>query len=328
MNVLVIGLGSMGKRRIRLLQRYSNTLKITGVDSNESRCIDCTNQFGIETTETLDEALFSRQYDCAFISTSPLAHADLITICIEHNLHVFTEINLTSQGYDKNIKLAKEKDRVLFLSSTFLYRDETKWISQEVNTTKDPLVYSYHVGQYLPDWHPWEKINDFFVGDKRTNGCREILAIELPWIIDAFGPISIFEAKKDKRSTLNLDYADNYQIFVEHQNGTKGVLMVDLLSRVACRDLEIVGENLFLKWNGQPDGLEQFDKSDGKLKKVQFNSQVEQLHGYANFIVENAYYAEIEAFINTIQKKEKPIYSFEEDKLVLNWIDKIEAGKC
>ena len=38
--------------------------------------------------------------------------------------------------YDENLRLAKEKSLVLFLSSTFLYRKETQTIINKVHQTK------------------------------------------------------------------------------------------------------------------------------------------------------------------------------------------------
>ena len=37
MNILVVGLGSMGKRRIRLLKRFNEVSSIIGVDGREDR---------------------------------------------------------------------------------------------------------------------------------------------------------------------------------------------------------------------------------------------------------------------------------------------------
>ena len=37
MRVLVVGLGSMGKRRIRLMKQYNSKLKILGIDTNIER---------------------------------------------------------------------------------------------------------------------------------------------------------------------------------------------------------------------------------------------------------------------------------------------------
>ena len=71
-----------------------------------------------------------------------------------------------------------------------------------------PVNYIYHIGQYLPDWHPWENYKNFFVGDRRTGGVREIFGIDLPWLLDAFGPVKHVYAEKDKLSGLEIDYPD------------------------------------------------------------------------------------------------------------------------
>mgnify|MGYP005995753737 CR=1 FL=1 len=51
MKVVVIGLGSMGKRRIRLLQRYNQTMQIFGVDKSEERRKETNEVHGIETVK-------------------------------------------------------------------------------------------------------------------------------------------------------------------------------------------------------------------------------------------------------------------------------------
>lgn len=104
------------------------------------------------------------------------------------------------------ILVCQLKGKVLFLSSTLLYRAEMLKIKEETNKIAGQINYIYHVGQYLPDWHPWENFKDYFVADKRTNGCRELFAIELPWLIDAFGKIKQTTAMKSKMSSLDIDY--------------------------------------------------------------------------------------------------------------------------
>ena len=115
---------------------------------------------------------------------------------------------------------AKKRGRILFLSSTFLYRKDIQYIKDRVAGKR--TNYIVHTGQYLPDWHPWESYQSFFVNDPRTNACREIMAIDLPWIIQMFGPVKDLCVKKGKDSILNIDYNDNYIISFEHENGSRG----------------------------------------------------------------------------------------------------------
>ena len=134
MKIIVIGLGSMGKRRIRLISENKN-IEIFGIDSQELRCMEVKEKFNITCYNSIEEACNNQNIEAAIVSTSPLSHSNIIKKCLEHNLHVFTEINLVQDGYDENIALAKEKGKVLFLSSTFLYRKENQTIIEKVHAS-------------------------------------------------------------------------------------------------------------------------------------------------------------------------------------------------
>ncbi|MCM1122071.1 MAG: Gfo/Idh/MocA family oxidoreductase, partial [Eubacterium sp.] len=189
MKIMVVGLGSMGRRRIRLLKTISSEIEILGVDSKDERCRQAESELAVSTMGNLNNAFKTFNPNCVIVSTSPLSHAAIIEQSLLYGCNVFTELNLVKDGYETNIRLAREKNKVLFLSSTFLYREEIRYIEDSVSGAMGFLNYMYHVGQYLPDWHPWENVTDYFVGEKRTNGCRELFAIELPWIIKVFGNI-------------------------------------------------------------------------------------------------------------------------------------------
>ena len=325
MKIIVIGLGSMGKRRIRLLSENKD-VQLIGVDSQESRIEEVKEKFGIPCYSSLSDAVSAEKIDAAVISTSPLSHASIIKECLNNNLHVFTEINLVQDGYDENIQLAKEKGLVLFLSSTFLYRKETTAIIDKVHQAKSPVNYIYHVGQYLPDWHPWESYNNYFIGNPRTNGCREILAIDLPWILTAFGSVKRVYAVKSKNTALNINYNDNYLITLEHENGAKGVFAADVVARKPYRHIDVYAEDLQLSWSGTADSFFEFDLESKNEIQIMFGGASEHIEGYAAFITENPYREELKSFLRQISDPAfTPAWDFERDKIVLNLIDQIEA---
>ena len=320
MRVLIIGLGSMGRRRARLLQKYSHSLQITGIDVQTERRKQAEKELGINTAESIDEALRNIKADMAFVSTPPLSHASVIRECLKKNLHVFTEINLSTIGYDDNLRLAEKKGKVLFLSSTFLYRKEIQYMKTAVRTCGCPLVYMYHAGQYLPDWHPWERYQSFFAGKKETNGCREFMAIEFPWIFDVFGEVKSVYSQRSRCSTLDISFPDTYQIMFEHESGHKGMLAFDIVSRKAVRNFEVSGENLYLAWDGTPEGLFQYDLDKKKEVQLLLYESVSKRSDYNASIIEDAYYSEIISFLDAVKGKGKAQYSFEKDKEVAAWM--------
>lgn len=321
MKVVVIGLGSMGKRRIRLMSQEYKDLEIIGIDSNIDRRNETETLFKIKTVPSFSEI----DADAAFVCTSPMSHASIIKDCLHKGWHVFSELNLHSTGYEENIELAKQKNLRLFLSSTFLYRNEIEYIRQHVKDSNSKLNYSYHVGQYLPDWHPWESYKDYFIGKKETNGCREIFAIELPWITQVFGEITSVHVERSKMSSLEIDYPDNYLCIVTHASGHKGMIAVDVVSRKAVRNLEIFGESMHLVWKGNPQELSDYDFTSKTMKNVTLYESVEQLANYSATIIENAYLEEIRSFFASIDDPFEPTYDFAKDLEVLRWIDIIEA---
>ena len=324
MKVVVIGLGSMGKRRVRLLKQYDETIEIYGVDSSKNRQKEANELYGVIICRDIEEAV-KQGVTCAFVSASPLAHAAIIKECLTRGLNVFTELNVVSDGYEENMRLAEQVNKVLFLSSTFLYRSEIKYIRKRVEEVGGKSAYFYHVGQWLPDWHPWESYKDFFVFDRRTNGVREIMGRELPWLTETFGDIESWSIEMSSISSLKLDYPDAYFMILNHKGGTKGVVLMDVVARKSSINLEVINENLYLTWDGTPTGVKELDIESKEEHSVHLYDGFEHNANYAKNIVEDAYANEIVAFFDQVLKGVKPIYDFGKDKHVLDIMDGLEA---
>ncbi|ORU01007.1 Legionaminic acid biosynthesis protein PtmF [Anaerovibrio sp. JC8] len=326
MNILVVGLGSMGKRRIRLIKELYPEFAIYGVDGREDRQAEAREMYGIATYSTISAAKIAVEIDTALVCTSPLSHNAIIAECLNNKWHVFTELNLVSDGYVENMKLAEKNGCTLFLSSTFLYREEIRYLREKISPS-GKWNYVYHIGQYLPDWHPWENYKDFFIGDKRTNGCREIMAIELPWLSKTFGKVIDYSVVSDCQTELNIDYNDNYIITMKHENGNKGCLIVDVVSPVAVRRLEAYREKEYYKWSGTPDSLLEYCNDKDALVQVHLHEKEEHKEGYRAFVVENAYKNELKEFFSVVNGDKNAEYGFAQDYEILKLIDSLEEQK-
>ncbi|WP_221174095.1 Gfo/Idh/MocA family oxidoreductase [Selenomonas sp. AB3002] len=329
LNVVIIGLGSMGKRRARIVRRLYPGFHVAGIDIQEERRKTFAEEFSVPVFASLADALAKIPLDASIISTSPLSHGDIAHECLSAGLHVFTELNLQPYRYEENMQLAQSKNLRLFLSSTFLYRKEIQYTIRKAVMTEYPLSYLYHVGQYLPDWHPWEDYRNYFVAKRESNACRELFAIELPWLTSAFGAIEEVHVVSSKMTQLELPYHDNYMVTIHHQGGCKGVLTVDVVSREAVRDLCVYGENLFIQWDGTPAGLKEKNLDTKDLVSVELYGSEAVRHddNYSRNVIENAYENEIEAYVACITRDEKPVYGYKEDLKILSWIDEIEGIK-
>ena len=126
MKEVVIGLGSMGRRRIRLMQAMKDAPEIVGVNRSAERRAQVEKEFGIRTFPTLAEAVAEARPQAAFLCTAPAGHGPAVMECIDAGLHVFMEINLLGGWYAEAAERAKEKGVKLFISSTPVYRREVR----------------------------------------------------------------------------------------------------------------------------------------------------------------------------------------------------------
>ena len=320
--VVVIGLGSMGRRRIRLMQTLDEVPEIIGVDTSEARRSQAKGELGIPVAGSLDEAIALCRPDAALVCTSPTSHGSIVIQCLEAGLNVFMEINLCGDWYAKAEALAEKKGLKLFLSSTFLYHPQINYIIDSVRGER--VDYIYHSGQYLPDWHPWENYKNFFVADKCTNACREILAIEFPWIVKAFGQVESFHVMKDKNSSLEIDFPDNFMIALRHKNGNKGIFCQDVISRKWMRSLEVYSENIQLFWDGREHKLSRYDMERKSVTSVDLCEPWLRQTGFVSGYFENVYREETKGFFDFLSGTSAPCYSLSLDKSILDLIDKIE----
>ena len=324
MNLAVIGLGSMGRRRIRLVRDLHPRWSVIGIDLSADRRAQVRRELEVKTCGSIAEAVKEYGVKAALVCTSPLAHGPIVLDCLKAGLHVFTELNLVSDWYDEALALAAKKRKKLFVSSTFLYRRETQYVAKAV--ARKRVNYIYHSGQYLPDWHPWESYKNFFVANRRTNACREIMAIELPWLVRAFGAIESVQVMADRNSSLDLDFNDNYIVTIRHKNGNKGVFCQDVIARKGLRRLEVYSEKLHLFWEGTPQTLSAYDFRKKELVPVSLYDDVVQDASYNANIIENMYRDELKAFFAYLAGGSVPAFGFREDFEILKIVDQIERG--
>ncbi|MGC8734978.1 MAG: Gfo/Idh/MocA family protein, partial [bacterium] len=302
MKFLVVGLGSMGKRRIRCLKRL-NFNNIIGYDINKERANEVKNLYNIEIVNDLENI----KVDAIFISTPPDKHKDYALWTIDNNIHAFIEASvLLKDSIDiKNYLINKKTDIIIAPSSTLVFHPVIKDIKNIIlsKTYGKICNFSYHSGQYLPDWHPWEDIKDFYVGKKETGGAREIVAFELTWITHILGFPSEIKGFFGKTINLGVDIDDTYVFNLKFDNEKIfGSIIVDVTSRYPTRSLIMNLENAQIRWDWNNKYFEVFDA----IKKrfiLYYQPEGEVALGYNKNIIEDMYIEETKAFIDSILYK-------------------------
>ncbi len=322
MKFLQIGLGSMGKRRIRNLKSLGFN-DIIGLDFREDRRKEVTEKYGITTVAELSEEILQER-DIYIISTPPDKHNEYLWLAIEYRKPTFVEASVIKQGLEE-IKDASDKNNVLIAPScTLRFHPAIKTIKNIVKSDKYGKIcnFIYHMGQYLPDWHPWESIKDFYVSKKETSASREMIPFELTWLTDIVGlPIEAF-GFFGKTYEFGVDIDDTYAINLKFKNSF-GVLLVDVVSRFATRSLTLNLENAQIRWDWSEKVVKLYDAIDKRW--IYYNDPEGTAHaGYNVNIVEEMYVEEINSFIRAVKGEDKFPNTLEEDIKMLDILEKIE----
>ena len=327
MKFLIVGLGSMGKRRIRNLHALGFD-SITGFDLRNDRRLEAEGKYGIKTIDDLSK-IDLRKLTAMFISVPPDKHMLYANIASDAGVHCFIEASVVKDGIAELIEKTKNSSLKIYASSTFRFHPTVKKIKQLIDEGCLGTIsnFSYHSGQYLPDWHPWESIKDFYVSKRETSGCREIVPFELSWLSWILGDVKRITGFNEKTIDLDVDIDDVYAFAVHFQNGAVGTMLIDVVSRQHIRHLVLNGEKGQLIWNWQDKFLKFYDAKESSFVHY-YEPEGAAAIGYSKLIIEEMYIEEIRAFIESIENDSEVVQTLESDLRILDCLYAIEDSNA
>lgn len=323
MKFLVVGLGSMGKRRIRNLQ-YLKAGEIVGFDPRQDRRDEASEKYGVTTYGDFEEAFAAVDPDALIISTPPDLHVRYAKIATARDRHWFAEASVVSNEMDELLELCRQHPKVVAAPScTLRYHPSVQKVKELVDSGNfgKPLLFTYHSGQWLPDWHPWEDYRTFYVSKRETGACREIVPFELTWLTWILGPIQRVTAMRNKLSTLDCDIDDAYHVLCQFENGMLGHVLVDVIARYPVRHLRLCSENGTIEWDYMQKQVRHYDAAS-----QQWTTHGEPLPiqepGYV--ATENPYIEEMKDFVRACNGEKPWGYTVEQDHANLELLAEIE----
>jgi predicted dehydrogenase len=324
MRFLVIGLGSMGKRRIRCLNSLGYN-DVSGFDIRQDRLAEAQKQYGIKPVQNIDELDLENQIDAIIVATPPDRHTPYIKIAIDNKKPAFVEASVL---LDHVVEILNYNKNNCFVapSCTLRFHPIIREIKSIVQSGKYGKVtnFSYHSGQYLPDWHPWENVNEFYVSNRDTGGGREIVPFELTWIVDTIGWPARVKGVFGKTLDVGADVDDTYAFLLDYKTFF-GSVIVDVASRYATRNLILNMESAQLLWNWD-DGAMKVYEADSKQWLTFQQPHNESAAGYNKNIIEQMYIEEVESFVKGIKDPARYPNNLKDDLKILKILKSIEKS--
>lgn len=327
MKFLVVGLGSMGKRRVRCLQALGYK-EIYGFDLREDRRNEATEKYGIQTFADFSNAIATVSPNALIISVPPHIHHIYMKEAVRLKIHFFVEASVVDTDMDFIKTEAAGLSIVAAPSLTLLFHPAIKKIieivkSGELGKISNVVV---HAGQWLPDWHTYEGVEDYYVSNPATGGAREIVPFQLGWLTHTFGYPEKVCGNVCKTVTIKgaemID--DTYNCLLSYKDFLVN-LTVDVVSRYATTRILINGDKKQLVWEWDKNNVSVYDPIQKEWARLPYEIK-STVAGYNQNIAENMYIEELQTFITAIHEKKSFVSTLEEDHKVLKLLYAIETA--
>lgn len=320
---VVIGLGSMGRRRIRCLAELGVKV-LHGADPRADRQKQVAKLHGIPTGPRTPPAL-ARRADVWIISTPPFAHTGYIRRALTLRKPCLVEASVMLSDLPALAKLARKNKTLVFPSCSMRYFEGPRELRRLVRSKAvgAPLSFIYHSGQHLADWHPWERVGDYYVSNAATGGGREIVPFELAWLTWAFGPLAGVKANAAQFERFGRGVEDIYQVLLTFKSGVMGVMQVDVLARPEIRRFSLDGRRGRLVWDQyrKPGPTIRVEKEGRAPRVIQLDERSKTRIGINS---DKPYVLELRNFIRGVERGARSAdYSLEDDIAILQTLGRI-----
>lgn len=267
MKAVVVGLGSMGTKRMRILKELG--IETIGVDNRPERREQARRNFGIESFGTFEEAADCGP-DAMLVCTWPHDHMRYVKYALEHGIHVFSEDTCMDdiRQIEEVAELSKAKpDIVAAPSCSMRYHVCIQRMKQIIDSgilgPRERSFATYHGGSYLPDWHTYETMKNYYAGYRSMGGGCDMITFEFEWLCWLLGEVKSVSALARKNATYDADIFDTYQILAALEGGNTVMATIDVMSRYANRCFRYITERGELRWEINSHEVKLYDGDAG-----------------------------------------------------------------
>ncbi|MBI4096044.1 MAG: Gfo/Idh/MocA family oxidoreductase [DPANN group archaeon] len=242
MKVGVVGCGYWGSKLVKEFYDLVGKENLIVCDSDEGRLAKIHEKFGIETTTNLLTAI--KKSDAVAVATPVFTHYALAKKILQNGRHAFVEKPI-AKTYRQAIKLteiAKQKNKVLMVDSTFLYSPAVRKVKQlidagEIGAPRFATSRRLNLGLYQAD-----KTNVIWDLAPHDLSILSYIFEDFPESVSAFGT-----------STVIKDVADDAHIIIKFPKGQQATVHMSWLHPHKVRETIVVGSEKMLIYNLDKD---------------------------------------------------------------------------
>jgi predicted dehydrogenase len=308
---LVVGCGSIGKRHIMNLA-HLNVPHIYAFDIDSARMREVSESFKVSPLGSLDEG-WSLNPHVALIVTPTSLHIPLAVEAVKRGCHLFIEKPLSHslEGVDELLRIVRDRGLVTLVGCNLRFHPGLVRIKQLIDdgAIGNVIAGRAEVGQFLPDWHPWEDYRHMYSAQPDLGGGVILDAIheidQIRWMLGEVSEVACFAGKL---SRLEITTEDTAAVLLRLSSGAIGEVHMDYVQRTYSRSCHFIGEEGTIRWD-YVDGQVRWYSAKTREWKIFLNPP--------GWEPNQMYLDEMKHFLNCLSQKERPMLDVFEAKRLL-----------
>jgi len=288
--VLIVGLGSIGKRHMRLIKKLIPHIRLLALRHDKNHLGE--NEPAIDATFFSLDAAIKEKPDLAIISNPAPFHVSIATQLANSGIHLLIEkpISHTLEGVANLISVCRDKNLKLMTGFNLRFLPCLRFFksSIEKNIVGKVLSVRSEIGQNLEKWRPGLNYSSSVSARKELGGGALLeLSHEIDYLLWIFGDIKWVMSVLSKQSDLEIDVEDSANILMGINSGnqenkiTTASLNMDFIRHDDVRNCFAIGEAGTLKCNLLSGSVYIMKKGEDNWKKI-FSKPVEQDYTYSS----------------------------------------------
>ena len=311
-NIGIIGLGSIGRRHLRLVKELRPELNIIAVRSGKGKKVG-EEKLLDAVVHSLEEAI-DYGIEAAIIATPAVFHVQQAINLMEKGIHVLIEKPLSHSLDNVNelLRVKKESKAVGLIGYCLRYNTGALKFNDMLNNKILGQVLHVQIdcGSYLPDWRKGQDYRKS-VSAKSDLGGGVLLELshELDYIRWFFGEMKSVYAIIQNSGTLDIDVEDSVDMIFESQHGFPISVHLDFNTRNTRRKCIASCSNGDLTWDAISDTV--------LWRSAEGIEEMELYENDRNYV----YKEQLKHFFNCIENDEQPLVSLDDGYAVLKIIE-------
>jgi predicted dehydrogenase len=303
--VLIVGLGSIGQRHLRLARELLPDADIRVLRHRES---DSVSEFANGNLFTLEEAIkFNSQI--AIIANPATYHLKVAEGLALNGTHLLVEkpLSHSTEGVWAFLVNCERQEIVVMTGYNLRYSASLSNYREMIQSRTIGKILSVRceVGQYLPSWRPDSDYRKGVSANRELGGGVLLeLSHELDYLRWIFGEVEWVRGTLSNQSDLEINVEDSAHLILGFSSDPEGRQLIanvnmDFIRQDHTRICTAIGENGSLRWNGLTGTIELCDQAGDKWETIYVQES----------IGEDTYKAEWWDFLNCIDSGKNPFVS-------------------